>query len=421
MHHGRGRRVRRAGPPARAAARRLLYATGLVGVCQAGDLEAIAALADLIALAAHLRAEGHGDGDDGRLWLATRRHLAGPRNGALDRAKDALRAGDPAPLRALVPPDEQARRLLARHELLWRRGVRRVSFRDLRDWIDALRRAGELVEIDAPVDPHLEITEIADRTMKAGGPALLFRNVRGHAHAAADQPVRHRAAHVPGARRGAARRRRASGSPSVMDLQPPQGLVAKVRALGRLRVLAASPAKVVRERAVPGGLDRRARPRPAADPHLLARRRRAVHHPALASSAATRSRAGATSACTGSRSTRTARTALTLADPQGRRGPPARLGAGRMEVAIALGTDPATDLRGSAPLPQHIDEMIFAGFLRGEQRRDRAAAARSTSRCRRTPRSCSRATASAASCEPEGPFGDHTGFYTPVDRSRCCT
>ena len=50
---------------------------------------------------------------------------------------------------------------------------------DLREWIDLLRREGELAEIDAEVDPYLEITEIADRTMKAGGPALLFRNVQG--------------------------------------------------------------------------------------------------------------------------------------------------------------------------------------------------------------------------------------------------
>ena len=50
---------------------------------------------------------------------------------------------------------------------------------DLRDWIELLRAEGELAEITAEVDPHLEITEIADRTMKAGGPALLFRNVRG--------------------------------------------------------------------------------------------------------------------------------------------------------------------------------------------------------------------------------------------------
>ncbi len=43
--------------------------------------------------------------------------------------------------------------------------------RDLRDWIDTLRMAGELVEVTAPVDPRLEITEITDRVTKAGGPA----------------------------------------------------------------------------------------------------------------------------------------------------------------------------------------------------------------------------------------------------------
>ena len=51
--------------------------------------------------------------------------------------------------------------------------------RDLRDWLDRLRDAGELVEITAPVDPYLEITEITDRVSKRVGPALLFRNVIG--------------------------------------------------------------------------------------------------------------------------------------------------------------------------------------------------------------------------------------------------
>ena len=50
---------------------------------------------------------------------------------------------------------------------------------DLREWIDLLRREGELVEVTAEVDPYLEISEIADRVVKAGGPALLFRKVRG--------------------------------------------------------------------------------------------------------------------------------------------------------------------------------------------------------------------------------------------------
>jgi hypothetical protein len=92
-----------------------LYASGLVEVCQAGDVEAVAALADLVSLAAHLRAEGHRAGDDGLLWLATVRHLAGPRDGRLQAARDALRTGDPAPLRALVEPGEQTDRLLQRH------------------------------------------------------------------------------------------------------------------------------------------------------------------------------------------------------------------------------------------------------------------------------------------------------------------
>jgi 4-hydroxy-3-polyprenylbenzoate decarboxylase len=48
--------------------------------------------------------------------------------------------------------------------------------RDLRDWIALLEREGELVRVGAEVDPNLEITEIVDRVVKSGGPALLFEN-----------------------------------------------------------------------------------------------------------------------------------------------------------------------------------------------------------------------------------------------------
>src|SRR5438046_967754 len=47
---------------------------------------------------------------------------------------------------------------------------------DLREWIRLLEREGELVRVSAEVDPHLEVTEITDRVVKAGGPALLFEN-----------------------------------------------------------------------------------------------------------------------------------------------------------------------------------------------------------------------------------------------------
>ena len=55
-----------------------------------------------------------------------------------------------------------------------------MQYKDLRDFIAALEECGELQRISAEVDPNLEITEICDRTLRAGGPALLFENPRGH-------------------------------------------------------------------------------------------------------------------------------------------------------------------------------------------------------------------------------------------------
>src|SRR6185436_1793985 len=61
-----------------------------------------------------------------------------------------------------------------------------------------------------------------------------------------------------------------------------------------------------------------------------------------------------------------------------------REGAGRMEVAISIGSDPITAYAGSCPAPKHVDELMIAGFVRGE-------------------------------LADEGPFGDHTGYYTPAE------
>lgn len=59
-----------------------------------------------------------------------------------------------------------------------------MNYKDLRDFIGQLEQQGELVRIAAEVDPYLEMTEISDRTLRAGGPALLFENPKGH-----DMPV----------------------------------------------------------------------------------------------------------------------------------------------------------------------------------------------------------------------------------------
>jgi len=59
-----------------------------------------------------------------------------------------------------------------------------MKYKDLRDFLSQLEARGELKRITQEIDPYLEMTEICDRTLKAGGPALLFENVKGH-----DMPV----------------------------------------------------------------------------------------------------------------------------------------------------------------------------------------------------------------------------------------
>ncbi|AMP01038.1 ubiD decarboxylase family protein [Collimonas arenae] len=55
-----------------------------------------------------------------------------------------------------------------------------MKYSDLRDFIIKLERIGELKRISTPISPYLEMTEVCDRTLRAGGPALLFENPVGH-------------------------------------------------------------------------------------------------------------------------------------------------------------------------------------------------------------------------------------------------
>ncbi len=55
-----------------------------------------------------------------------------------------------------------------------------MKYRDLRDFIKQLEQRGELKRIEIEIDPKLELTEVCDRTLRAGGPALLFENPKGH-------------------------------------------------------------------------------------------------------------------------------------------------------------------------------------------------------------------------------------------------
>lgn len=55
-----------------------------------------------------------------------------------------------------------------------------MKYHDLRDFLAQLESLGELKRIPVAVDPHLEMTEICDRVLRSGGPAILFEQPKGH-------------------------------------------------------------------------------------------------------------------------------------------------------------------------------------------------------------------------------------------------
>ena len=283
--------------------------------------------------------------------------------------------------------------------------------RDLRDFIDQLRKAGELVEITAPVDPHLEITEITDRVSKARGPALLFRNVIG-----SDLPVL--------INQFGSERRMCMGleTPSfdaiagriqdLLELQPPQGLMDKVKALGKLRELASFSPKMVNKAPCQEVW---------LDPPDLDTLPILTCWPDDGGPYVTLPLVFSKDPITGVRNCgmyriqkMDSRTAMMHWQIHKDGAAHLRDSEGRVPIAVAIGTDPAVTYSATAPLPKHIDEMIFAGFLRGKSVEMVA--------CRtvdvEVPANSEiviEGYVDANDLRPEGPFGDHTGFYTPVD------
>src|SRR5918911_756636 len=201
---------------------------------------------------------------------------------------------------------------------------------DLRAWIDLLEREGELVRVGAEVDPDLEITEIVDRTVKAGGPALLFERPKGSEHPLLINQfgTERRMCLAFGVDRLDDIAKRVA---DVLEMQPPTGLMEKVRGLQKLKSIADSRPKTVGkgvcQEIVLRGDD--------VDLTLLPIQRCWPGDPAPFVTLP----------------------AVITHDP--------RTG-GRIEVAVALGLDPITAYSASAPLPKHVDELMLAGFLRGE-------------------------------------------------------
>src|SRR6476660_2493466 len=283
---------------------------------------------------------------------------------------------------------------------------------DLRDWISLLEREGELVRVSAEVDPHLEITALTERVVKAGGPALLF--------------VKPKSSHPLLINQFGTERRMclAFGADSlddvgrrlgdVLEMQPPQGLAEKVRGLKKLKSIADSQPKTVRSGPVQevvltgDEVDLRRLPVQTCWPGDAAP---FITLPAVITKDP---RAGGRNVgmyrlqVLDQRTTamhwqihKDGRADYLLAD-------------GKLEVAVALGLDPITAYSASAPLPKHVDEFMLAGFLRGEPV-ELVPAKTVDLEVPANAEIVLEGYIAKDELTEEGPFGDHTGYYTPPE------
>ncbi|HBD84613.1 MAG TPA: menaquinone biosynthesis decarboxylase [Dehalococcoidia bacterium] len=294
-----------------------------------------------------------------------------------------------------------------------------MHFKDIRQFIEFLDERGDLKRVTAMVDSDLEITEITDRTIKSGGPALLFENVAG-----SDAPV---AINLMGTHQRTAW---ALGVENIDDLTsrvrkllglaqgPPSGLMGKVRALGDLVSVARTQPKIVRrapcQDVVVTGED--------VDLNILPALKcwpddagRYITLPLVVSRdpESGRRNVGIYRMQIFDRNT----TGMHWQTHKGgahhyRVGESQRLQ--KLEVAVALGGDPAAIWSGSMPLPPDMDEFAIAGLIREEPVElvkcktvdlEVPAHAEYVLEGYVTP----------GELRPEGPFGDHTGYYSPAE------
>jgi 4-hydroxy-3-polyprenylbenzoate decarboxylase len=288
-----------------------------------------------------------------------------------------------------------------------------MPFADLREWTAHLEREGELVRVSAEVDPHLEVTEIVDRTVKAGGPALLFERPKGSG--------------VPLLINQFGTERRmcmafgvetlddvAAKLANVLEMQPPEGLAAKIRGLKTLKSLADSRPTVVRKGACQEVVLR-------GDDVSLDTLPIQTCWPGDAAPFITLPAVITRDPRNGQRNVGMYRlqklgpraTAMHWQIHKDGRAD-YLFSEGRMEVAVALGLDPITTYSASAPLPKHIDELMVAGFLRGES----VEVVRGVTVDLEVPAHAEivlEGYVERGELVDEGPFGDHTGFYTPAE------
>ena len=365
-----------------------------------------------------------------------------------------------------------------------------MAYDDLRDWIKALEKAGELKRIQEEVSPDLEITEITDRVSKIGakppglsksdvaqriyapgGPALFFENIKGHpGHKVFINQFgsERRMALALNVERLDEIAERITG---LMNIKAPTGLFDKLKMLPQLGALTSAFPKTVSNKEArckevilkgkdSGGkenFDLNLFPILKCWPHdggrfitlpcvhtrdpksgkrnigmyrmqvydgqttgmHWQRQKVAAEHyrQALRQAAATNSTDNPLSA-------RVAAMAESaggaVAIPDGPIGglPQVALGnlkGSRLEVAVAIGTDPATTFSAIVPAPPEVEEFMIAGFLRGKP----VEIVKCETVDLEVPAHAEiilEGYVELGELRTEGPFGDHTGFYTMTDQ-----
>jgi len=290
-----------------------------------------------------------------------------------------------------------------------------MGYRNLQEFINRLEQAGELVRIKEPVSPHLEITEITDRVCKQGGPALLFEEAAPYG-----MPVLMNAF-------GSLKRMRLALEVESLDdiagellsfleaeadtLMKKLKLLPKLARLGRMfpKVVSRAPCQevVYQGEDVDLGQFPVLTCWPGDGGPFITLPVVITLHPE-----------------TGRRNVGMYRLQVYDARTTGMHWHAHKGGAQHyrvaeargepLPVAVALGPDPAVTYAATAPLPEDIDEILFAGFLRGEPvelvpciTQPLAVPAESQIVLEGfvAPRERRR----------EGPFGDHTGYYSLAD------
>ncbi len=291
-----------------------------------------------------------------------------------------------------------------------------MAYRDLREFIRALEDKGELKRIPFEVDPVLEIAEFADRAVKGGGPALLFERPKGYEipvliNGFASMRKMEIALEVDSVDEIA---RRISG---FLEMRAPEGWIDKIKMLPKLAEM--------------GSFFPKTAARGACQEASLTDRASLLDLPALqcwpedGGRFITLPLVFSRNPDTGKRNCGMYRMQVFDERTAGMHWQTHKQGAehyrrlrhhgqSRMDVAVAIGADPATMFSAILPLPPDLDEMIVAGFLR-QSPVEMVKCQTSDLEVPANAEFVLEGYVELGELRTEGPFGDHTGFYSLAD------